>query len=89
MDALLDATAPGELVVDPFLGSGTTLLAAERTRRRCVGVEIEPSYVDLTIRRWQAMTGGEAIHAATGMTFEEARRDRTVKLLPPPSEGAP
>jgi len=88
MDALLDVTAPGELVVDPFLGSGSTLLAAERTRRRCVGVEVEPAYVDLTIRRWQEMTRGNAVHAATGETFEEVRRHRTVKLLPPPSGGA-
>ncbi|MDI3337932.1 DNA modification methylase [Defluviimonas aestuarii] len=70
MDALLDVTEPGHLVVDPFLGSGTTLLAAERTRRRCSGVEIEPRYVDLAIRRWQAMTGGQAIHAESGATFD-------------------
>jgi DNA modification methylase len=70
MDALLDVTAPGDLVVDPFLGSGTTLLAAERTRRCCIGVEIEPRYVDLTIRRWQEMTGGQAIHAESGASFD-------------------
>jgi len=70
MDALLDVTTPGDLVVDPFLGSGTTLLAAERTRRRCIGVEIEPAYVDLAIRRWQEMTGGQAIHAETGEAFD-------------------
>ena len=71
MDALLDVTAPGDLVVDPFLGSGTTLLASERTRRRCIGVEIEPRYVDLAIRRWQEMTGGQAVHAETGERFED------------------
>lgn len=71
MDALLDVTEPGDLVVDLFLGSGTTLLAAERTRRRCVGVEIEPRYVDLSIRRWQEMTGGRAILAVNGETFDE------------------
>jgi len=70
MDALLDVTETGDLVLDPFLGSGTTLLAAERTRRRCVGVEIEPAYVDLAIRRWQEMTGGKAVHAETGETFD-------------------
>lgn len=70
MDALLDVTGPGDLVVAPFLGSGTTLLAAERTRRRCLGVEIEPAYVDLAIRRWQEMTGGQAIHAENGVTFD-------------------
>ena len=70
MDALLDVTAPNDLVIDPFLGSGTTILAAERTRRRCFGVEIEPAYVDLAIRRWQAMTGGQAVHAEMGFTFD-------------------
>ncbi len=69
MDALLDVTSPGDLVHDPFLGSGTTLLAAERTRRRCIGVEIEPRYVDLAIRRWQVMTGSQATLAGTGQTF--------------------
>jgi len=71
MDALLDVTAPGDLVLDPFLGSGTTLLAAERTRRCAVGVEIAPAYVDLAIRRWQEMTGGQAVHAESGATFDE------------------
>jgi DNA modification methylase len=71
MDALLDVTARSELVIDPFLGSGTTLLAAERTGRRCLGVEIEPRYVDLGIRRWQKMTGGMAIHSETGVTFDQ------------------
>jgi len=71
MDALLDVTAPNDLVIDPFLGSGTTMLAAERTRRRCIGVEIEPAYVDLAIRRWQMMTGGQAAHAEMGYTFDE------------------
>ncbi len=70
MDALLDVTGPSDLVLDPFLGSGTTLLAAERTRRRCIGVEIEPRYVDLGIRRWQEMTGGQAIHAESGASFD-------------------
>ncbi|MCH5373499.1 MAG: DNA methylase N-4, partial [Planctomycetes bacterium] len=59
------------LVLDPFLGSGTTLLAAERTRRRCVGVEIDPRYVDVAIRRWQEMTGSPAVLAATGQSFDE------------------
>ena len=75
MDALLDVTGPGDLVLDPFLGSGTTLLAAERTRRRCIGVEIEPAYVDLAIRRWQEMTGGRAIHAESGVTFDSVAGD--------------
>ncbi|CUJ87225.1 Modification methylase DpnIIB [Ruegeria denitrificans] len=82
MDALLDVTAPGDLVVDPFLGSGTTLLAAERTRRRCVGVEIEPGYVDLAIRRWQQMTGGTAVHDGTGVPFD-AVQERACSIAVP------
>jgi DNA modification methylase len=68
-DAILDVTALGETVLDPFLGSGTTLLAAERTRRKCLGVEISPAYVDVAIRRWQDMTGLEAVQVETGETF--------------------
>ncbi|KUJ76916.1 hypothetical protein AVO45_10525 [Ruegeria marisrubri] len=68
-DAILDATVAGATVFDPFLGSGTTLLAAERAKRRCVGIEISPAYVDVAIRRWEALTGLEAIHEASGQTF--------------------
>jgi DNA modification methylase len=55
---------PGEAVYDPFVGSGTCLVAAETLGRRCYGVEIEPRYVQLTIERWQAMTGRTAARAA-------------------------
>jgi DNA modification methylase len=72
-DALLDCTARGEIVLDGFLGSGTTLIAAERVGRTCYALEIEPLYVDTAIRRWQADTGSRAIHAETGHTFEETR----------------
>jgi DNA modification methylase len=68
-DALLDVTARGDIVIDPFLGSGSTLVAAEKTGRRCRGVEIDPLYVDVIIRRYQAETGREAILEATGETF--------------------
>jgi DNA modification methylase len=68
-DALLDCSAPGDIVLDSFLGAGTTLLAAQRIGRVCYGMEIEPRYVDLTIRRWQSHTGGQAIHGLTGETF--------------------
>ena len=59
-DAIKDVTKRGDLVLDTFLGSGTTLLAAERTGRRFRGTEIDPAYVDVAIARWEAMTGGEA-----------------------------
>jgi DNA modification methylase len=76
VDALLDVTARGDIVLDPFLGSGSTVIAAERTGRRCHGVEIDPLYVDVIIRRYQAETGREAVLEGTGETFADlaARR---------------
>ena len=70
-DALLDCSARKDIVLDSFLGSGTTLLAAERTGRICYGLELSPAYVDLAIRRWQDMTGEQAIHALSGQSFAE------------------
>jgi DNA modification methylase len=70
-DAILDCSARGDLVLDAFLGSGTTIIAAERTGRRCYGLEIDPLYTDTIIRRWQAYTGGAAKHALTGKRFDE------------------
>lgn len=70
-DAILDCTARGDVVVDAFLGSGTTVLAAERVGRVCCGIEIDPLYVDVVIRRWQKYTGEAAIHSLTGKRFEE------------------
>jgi len=68
-DALRDVTRRGGAVLDTFLGSGSTLIAAEETGRRCFGVELDPLYVDVTIRRWQAHVHRDAIHAATGDLF--------------------
>lgn len=68
-DALKDCSARGDRVLDAFLGSGTTLLAAERTGRRCYGIEIDPAYVDTAIRRWQHYTGEHARRADSGETF--------------------
>ena len=59
-DAIQDVTRRGDLVLDVFSGSGTTLVASERTGRRFRGVEIDPAYVDVAIDRWEAMTGGKA-----------------------------
>jgi DNA modification methylase/predicted nucleic acid-binding protein len=70
-DALLDCSARGDIVLDVFLGSGSTLIAAERTGRICYGMELDPLYVDTAIRRWQRLTGDYAIHAATGKRFGE------------------
>ena len=61
----------GEIVLDAFLGSGTTVLAAEKTARRARAIELDPQYVDVAIRRWQALTGDAAIHESTGQSFAE------------------
>src|SRR5271166_1717313 len=70
-DALLDCSARGDVVLDPFLGSGSTLMAAERTGRICRGIEIDPLYVDVAVRRWRRMTGEAVVHAGTGRDFAE------------------
>jgi DNA modification methylase len=74
-DAILDCTERGAIVLDTFLGSGTTLIAAERTGRRCCGMELDPGYVDTTVRRWQALTGGSARHAASDCRFDDLARE--------------
>jgi DNA modification methylase len=68
-DALRDVSRRGDYVLDPFLGSGSTLIAAEEVGRICVGAEIDPAYVDVVIRRWQKLTGRDAVLAETGETF--------------------
>jgi DNA modification methylase len=70
-DAIMDCSARGDIVLDAFLGSGSTVIAAERTGRRCFGLELDPLYVDTIIRRWQAYTGEQAKHAASGKLFDE------------------
>jgi DNA modification methylase len=70
-DAILDCSARGDIVLDSFLGSGTTLIAAERVGRICMGIELDPLYIDVAIRRWQKHTGNRAIHLATGKSFDE------------------
>jgi DNA modification methylase len=64
-------TRPGQAIYDPFLGSGTTLIAAEMTGRICCGVELNPAYVDVIVRRWQLFTGRTARHQASGQSFDE------------------
>ena len=70
-DAILDCTARGEIVLDAFLGSGTTVIAAQRTGRCCYGLELDAAYVDTAIRRWQAMTGEKAHQASSGRRFDD------------------
>ncbi len=70
-DAILDCSARGDVILDSFLGSGSTLIAAERTGRICYGIEIDPRYVDVAIRRWQKHSGQCAIQASSGRRFDE------------------
>jgi DNA modification methylase len=70
-DAIKDVTVANDLVLDPFCGSGTILIAAERTDRRARAIELDPHYVDVAVRRWERYTGKGAIHEARGITFEE------------------
>jgi DNA modification methylase len=75
-DAILDCSKRSDLVLDPFLGSGTTLIAAEKTGRRGRGIEYDPFYCDVIVRRWQAYTGKQAKLAATGQSFEQVEEQR-------------
>ena len=75
-DAILDSTSRRGIVLDGFLGSGTTVIAAERSGRRCYGLEIDPLYVDTVIRRWQRFTGKSACHFGSGKSFEKTEEMR-------------
>ncbi len=81
-DAILDVSNRGDIVLDAFAGSGTTLVAAHLTRRRGYGLEIDPAYVDLAVRRMEARTKAPARHLETGLTFSEVAAER---LAPPTS----
>jgi DNA modification methylase len=73
---ILNHTKRGELVYDPFLGSGTTLAAAELTERTCLGLEVDPKYVDVVVERWQQLTEREATLEGDGRTFEQIKSER-------------
>lgn len=78
-DAIRDCTRRGELVVDGFSGSGTTIVAAEKTGRRAAAIEIEPRYVDVAIRRWQRLTGREAHLDGEGRCFSAIEQNRMME----------
>ena len=82
-DAMRDCSCRGGAVLDPFMGSGTTILAAERVGRRAYGIELDPLYVDTAVRRWQAYTGKDAILKATGQTFDEVDALRSKRSVQP------
>ena len=74
---ILNHTRRGELVYEPFLGSGTTLAAAELTERICLGMELDPRYVDVVVERWQKLSGKQAMLESNGRTFEDVRAARS------------
>jgi DNA modification methylase len=78
---ILNHTRRGELVYEPFLGSGTTLAAAEVTERVCYGMELDPKYIDVVVQRWQSLTNKSATLDGDGRSFEaiaqERRREHT------------
>ena len=73
---ILNHLRRGELVYEPFLGSGTTLAAAELTERVCYGIELDPKYVDVVVARWQSLSGKHATLDGDGRTFEEIAAER-------------
>lgn len=77
---ILNHTVPGEGCYDPFLGSGSTLIAAESCGRICYGIEIDPRYVDVAVQRWQEFAGKAAVLDGDGRTFEQIARARRRKL---------
>jgi DNA modification methylase len=80
-DAIRDCSRRGEIVLDPFMGSGTTILAAEKVGRRAYGLEIDPLYVDVAVKRWQDFTKRDAILKATGQTFDEVAAERAAAIV--------
>ncbi len=75
-DAIMDVTHLGDIVFDGFLGSGTTLLAAEKTHRVCYAIEIDARYMDVSLRRWMTETGGMPVLESTGQSFDEIAEKR-------------
>ena len=80
-DTMRDCSSRGDIVLDAFMGAGTTIMAAEKVGRRAYGNEIDPRYVEVTLRRWQTYTRKDAILSATGQTFDEVSANgRTMKV---------
>lgn len=80
---IVNSSQAGDAVYEPFSGSGTTIIAAEMTGRRCRAIEISPAYVDVAVRRWEDFTGNRAILAAGEQTMEEARAARGGEMQKP------
>jgi DNA modification methylase len=84
---ILNNSERGDAVYDPFLGSGTTLIAAQTTDRVCFAAEIDPLYVDVSVKRWQAFTGQKATLFADGFPFDEVAAKRLDSVEADPSSG--
>ncbi len=78
-EAIRDASHRGDVVLDVFCGSDSSLIAAAKVGRRARSIELDPLYVDVAVRRWQAWSGGTARHAATGLSFEAMAAQRAVE----------
>ena len=79
VDAILDVSKRGEWVLDPFAGSGSTLIAAHQVDRVCAAIEIDPHYCDVVVKRFERFSGIEARHAGTGRTFSEEQSVRNAE----------
>ena len=77
---ILNNSSAGQAVYDPFLGSGTTVIAAEMSGRACHAIELNPVYVDVAVRRWEAFTGKTALLEANDKAFAEVAAERGVEL---------
>jgi DNA modification methylase len=73
---ILNNSSPGQAIYEPFMGSGTTLIAAETTGRVCLGIELNPAYIDVAVERWQQFTGQAAVLEGDGRSFEELKSGR-------------
>ena len=69
--AIRNSSEPGDVVLDPFLGAGSTIVACENLKRQACGIEIDPHYVDVSVRRWQQYTGGIAFLDSDARSFDE------------------
>ena len=88
-DAILDVSTRGQIVLDPFLGSGTTIVAAEKTGRTAYGLELDPLYVDSIVRRYEKFTGKRVVLEGTSLTFGEIQQRRAREQDPPDGDSKP
>jgi hypothetical protein len=77
---ILNNSSPGQAVYEPFMGSGTTLIAAETTGRVCLGVELNPAYVDVAVERWKRFTGKTAVLDGSGESFDSVAGRKKAEL---------